>query len=37
MQCLGGLGKPAVIDHCLQGSPLVKGYARRFHLSLLLS
>jgi len=26
-----------VVDHCLQGSPLIKGYARRFHLRLLLS
>jgi hypothetical protein len=37
VQRLGGLGEAAVIDHGLQGSPLIKGYARRFHLSLLLS
>ncbi|GLX91737.1 hypothetical protein Pfra02_43050 [Pseudomonas fragi] len=31
MQHLGGLGKAAVVDHRLQGAPLIKGHAGRFH------
>ncbi|MDT4835627.1 hypothetical protein FQZ97_693000 [compost metagenome] len=32
----GRLGEATVIHHCLQGSPLVQGYARGFHALLLL-
>src|SRR5690606_41946424 len=31
MQDFGGLGEAPVVDHCLQGSPLIEGYTRRFH------
>ncbi|MNE18475.1 hypothetical protein D3C80_1115160 [compost metagenome] len=37
VQGLRGLGKTTVIDHRLQGPPLIQGNARRFHLRLLLS
>ena len=31
MEDFGGLSKAAVIDHRLQGAPLIKGHAGRFH------
>ncbi|MNJ42049.1 hypothetical protein D3C77_369990 [compost metagenome] len=37
VQRFGRLGKTTVIDHRLQGPPLIQGNARRFHLRLLLS
>jgi hypothetical protein len=37
VQGFGRLGKASMVDHGLQGAPLIKGHAGRFHLSLLLS
>ncbi len=37
VQDFGGLGEAAVVDHGLQGAPLIKGDAGRFHPRLLLS
>lgn len=37
MQGLGSLGKTAVIDHGLQGTPLIKGDTGRFHQRFLFS
>ena len=37
MQRFGGLGETAVVDHRLQGAPLIQGHAGRFHEGLLLS
>jgi hypothetical protein len=31
MQYLGGLGETAVVDHRLQGSPLIEGHTWHFH------
>jgi len=31
MEHFGGLGEAAVVDHCLQGSPLIEGHAWHFH------
>ena len=35
MEDFSRLGKATVVDHCLQGAPLIEGYAGGFHIRFL--